>query len=387
MRDWLVEIRRQLVGLREHQATPLTQIVRWTGLPPTDPLFETLLMYEHRELRAALADAVPGWDGRDVAVHRHPGPAVTVCVFGEPSPGCCSTTTGAGSPTRRPTGCSTTSPPAWAASPPGSTGRSPRCPCSTPTSSGGSPGSGRATSRRTRRTPPSTNSSPPRYDALPTPSPSPARTAPSATRSWTAGPTGSPGCCSPGASPRTPRWRSRCRAPPAGRRPAGGAQGRCRLPSAGPRRSAGADPRAAGRRRSPPVLTSGDAVALPGVPARGSTRTPTSTGCPTTAPPPPAPTRRASPTSSTPPARPAARRGRGRRTAARLRLVHRPRLPAARAGRAVLHLAPLAFDAATLELLGPLLLGGAGRGGRPGRPLGPADLAGSCDASGSPCCG
>jgi amino acid adenylation domain-containing protein len=86
VRDWLVEIRRQLVGLREHQATPLTQIVRWTGLPPTDPLFETLLMYEHRELRAALADAVPGWDGRDVAVHRHPGPAVTVCVFGGTEP-------------------------------------------------------------------------------------------------------------------------------------------------------------------------------------------------------------------------------------------------------------------------------------------------------------
>ncbi|WP_326556943.1 non-ribosomal peptide synthetase [Micromonospora sp. NBC_01796] len=84
VRDWLVEVRAQIDAVRSHQVAPLTAVQRWSELPPSEPLFESLLMYEHRDLQTALRGSVPDWNGRTARVLRHPGPPVTVCVFGEP---------------------------------------------------------------------------------------------------------------------------------------------------------------------------------------------------------------------------------------------------------------------------------------------------------------
>ncbi|MGW0436010.1 amino acid adenylation domain-containing protein [Micromonospora sp. NPDC003197] len=84
VRDWLVDVRAQIDMIRGHQLTPLPAIGQWLGLPSASPLFESLLMYEHRDLQTALAASVDGWAGRTTRVHRHPGAPLTVCVFGEP---------------------------------------------------------------------------------------------------------------------------------------------------------------------------------------------------------------------------------------------------------------------------------------------------------------
>ncbi|WBB80949.1 amino acid adenylation domain-containing protein [Micromonospora sp. WMMD882] len=84
VRDWLREVRRRLDELRPHQLAPLARIHRWAGVPARTPLFDSLLMYEHRDLQTALSRSVPGWGDRVARVRRHPGPPVTVCVFGEP---------------------------------------------------------------------------------------------------------------------------------------------------------------------------------------------------------------------------------------------------------------------------------------------------------------
>ncbi|MEV7226381.1 amino acid adenylation domain-containing protein [Polymorphospora sp. NPDC051019] len=85
VRDWLADVRRQIDAVRPHQVAPLPQIQRWTGLPANTPLFDNLLMYEHRDLQAALRRTIPDWGDRSARVHRRPAPPITVCVFGEPT--------------------------------------------------------------------------------------------------------------------------------------------------------------------------------------------------------------------------------------------------------------------------------------------------------------
>ncbi|HEX6967972.1 MAG TPA: amino acid adenylation domain-containing protein [Micromonosporaceae bacterium] len=84
VRDWLRRVRTQLSELGTHQLTPLETIHKWSGLHATTPLFESLLMYEHRDMQTSLAELAPDWRGRTVQVRRHPNPPLTICAFGEP---------------------------------------------------------------------------------------------------------------------------------------------------------------------------------------------------------------------------------------------------------------------------------------------------------------
>ncbi|MFX0592109.1 amino acid adenylation domain-containing protein [Melissospora conviva] len=82
LREWLRDVRRQVGRIRPHQATSPAEITAAAGRPVQEPLFETVLMYDHRELQSLLTETVPDWDGR-VRIHRHPSSAVTCCVFGD----------------------------------------------------------------------------------------------------------------------------------------------------------------------------------------------------------------------------------------------------------------------------------------------------------------
>ena len=62
VRDWLADVRRQDRTIRPHQFAPLTRIQQWSGVPANTPLFDSLLMYEHRDLQTALSGSVPGWE-------------------------------------------------------------------------------------------------------------------------------------------------------------------------------------------------------------------------------------------------------------------------------------------------------------------------------------
>ncbi|MGQ0752218.1 MAG: amino acid adenylation domain-containing protein [Betaproteobacteria bacterium] len=50
----LRELRRQQLALRDYEHTPLTKVQSWSEVPRGTPLFETLLVYEHRTLDAQM---------------------------------------------------------------------------------------------------------------------------------------------------------------------------------------------------------------------------------------------------------------------------------------------------------------------------------------------
>ncbi|HEX5542761.1 MAG TPA: amino acid adenylation domain-containing protein [Micromonospora sp.] len=85
VRSWLAAVRAQIEALRAYQVTPLPAIREHTHLSPATPLFESLLMYEHRDLQSSLDTSVPGWNDRSVQVRRNPGSPLTLCAFGEPT--------------------------------------------------------------------------------------------------------------------------------------------------------------------------------------------------------------------------------------------------------------------------------------------------------------
>jgi amino acid adenylation domain-containing protein len=84
VRDWLHDVQAQLRGVRAHQMAPLDAIQGWSAAPPGTALFESLLVYEHRDMQTSLADAVPGWQGRSVQIRRHPNAPLTLVIFAEP---------------------------------------------------------------------------------------------------------------------------------------------------------------------------------------------------------------------------------------------------------------------------------------------------------------
>jgi amino acid adenylation domain-containing protein len=72
--------RTQSVALREHDQVALVDIQRQSELPPGIALFETLLMFENRELNKTLADHDPRWKGRSCTLHEQPSLPLTVII-------------------------------------------------------------------------------------------------------------------------------------------------------------------------------------------------------------------------------------------------------------------------------------------------------------------
>ncbi|HEU4423666.1 MAG TPA: amino acid adenylation domain-containing protein [Pilimelia sp.] len=81
---WLGEVRDRVRAVCRHRLTPLRAIHEWSGLPAETPLFDSLVVFEHRDMQSALAATDPAWAGRTVRVHRHPAQPLTVCAFGGP---------------------------------------------------------------------------------------------------------------------------------------------------------------------------------------------------------------------------------------------------------------------------------------------------------------
>ncbi|MEV6596604.1 amino acid adenylation domain-containing protein [Actinoplanes sp. NPDC051346] len=84
VREWLVRVRERIVAVRAHQHASLPELHALSGLPTDVPLFDSLVMYDYRDLHGRLTEADPGWRRRAVRVHRHPAQPITVCVYGEP---------------------------------------------------------------------------------------------------------------------------------------------------------------------------------------------------------------------------------------------------------------------------------------------------------------
>ena len=72
--------RAQSVALRAHDQVALVDIQGQSELPPGTALFETLLMYENRELNRSLREQDARWNTRVCSLHEQPSPPLTVIV-------------------------------------------------------------------------------------------------------------------------------------------------------------------------------------------------------------------------------------------------------------------------------------------------------------------
>lgn len=77
---WLKGLRSAWVEMREHELTPLSLVRRWCGLPADTPPFRHLLVYEHGDYTAALAEEAQ--PGRTFHLRELTAVPLTVSVFG-----------------------------------------------------------------------------------------------------------------------------------------------------------------------------------------------------------------------------------------------------------------------------------------------------------------
>lgn len=75
--------RTQSVALRAHDQVALVDIQRQSELPPGTALFETLLMYENRELNRSLREQDARWNTRTCSLYEQPSPPLTVIVVND----------------------------------------------------------------------------------------------------------------------------------------------------------------------------------------------------------------------------------------------------------------------------------------------------------------
>lgn len=76
----LDEVRAQSLAMREHVNTPLVEIQEHSDVPRGSPLFETLLMFDTRELNRSLRALDSAWAERRCVVHEQPAVPLTLIV-------------------------------------------------------------------------------------------------------------------------------------------------------------------------------------------------------------------------------------------------------------------------------------------------------------------
>ncbi|MCT2582863.1 non-ribosomal peptide synthetase [Actinophytocola gossypii] len=82
--DWLGELRRRALGVRDHQLAPLAGIQRHAGTPSDVRLLNSLVLFERQDLHTVLRQHNPQWQERTVTMHRRLCYPLTVYAFAEP---------------------------------------------------------------------------------------------------------------------------------------------------------------------------------------------------------------------------------------------------------------------------------------------------------------
>ncbi len=62
---WVKELRSQWIGIREYEHAPLTKAHGWSDIPPGEPLFESILIFENYLLNSALRAQGGSWKSRE----------------------------------------------------------------------------------------------------------------------------------------------------------------------------------------------------------------------------------------------------------------------------------------------------------------------------------
>jgi amino acid adenylation domain-containing protein len=80
--EWLREIRRGAVAVRDHQLAPLGDIERYTG---ASNLLSSLVLFERQDLHTLLCGQNPAWHEREVEFHWRLSYPLTLHAFAEPT--------------------------------------------------------------------------------------------------------------------------------------------------------------------------------------------------------------------------------------------------------------------------------------------------------------
>jgi amino acid adenylation domain-containing protein len=79
--SWLTELQKQQLDAREYEYSPMLEIQKWSELPPTVPLFDTVVVFEN--FPAAFADESDGSEQNDLYVERTNYPLCLVAIPGK----------------------------------------------------------------------------------------------------------------------------------------------------------------------------------------------------------------------------------------------------------------------------------------------------------------
>lgn len=82
--SWLAEIRARWTALRDYEHAPLDKIRQWSGLPPGQPLFDTVLHFEREPVGEAMRKLGGAWADRKVTRVQRTDIALTLAVYGSP---------------------------------------------------------------------------------------------------------------------------------------------------------------------------------------------------------------------------------------------------------------------------------------------------------------
>ena len=84
VRDWLKVLRAQHLAIRDHEHTPLVEVQRWSGLPPGQPLFESIFNFQDPSWDAALRALGGKWAKREFSIRNQPNFPLWADVYGGP---------------------------------------------------------------------------------------------------------------------------------------------------------------------------------------------------------------------------------------------------------------------------------------------------------------
>lgn len=79
--DWLKEVRRQWVAMRDHEHTPLVEVQKYSDIPAGKPLFESILMFDNYELDQRLRSQGGAWLNRSFRLYEQTGYPITLTVY------------------------------------------------------------------------------------------------------------------------------------------------------------------------------------------------------------------------------------------------------------------------------------------------------------------
>ena len=82
VREWLRTVREEWVSIRGHEHLPLVAIKETTALPPSVPLFETLIVFESYQFADRLRSQGSSWSARHFGIREQPGLPLTLLAYG-----------------------------------------------------------------------------------------------------------------------------------------------------------------------------------------------------------------------------------------------------------------------------------------------------------------